>query len=202
MIVTKIEVQKKNKKRFSLYSDDVYLFGVSEDTLVHFNIQKGRDYADSELQEIQNYETLIQCLAQAYRYLARRAHLEAELVRKLRAKTFEKDIIALAISRLKTKNYLDDRAFIRQYISDEIRFKRNGPLLIYKKLLQKGAAREDIDELLGPSYPEAEQLKNARILYAKKASTSAKPEAQKIYAYLQQKGFSWDIIRQCAENAN
>ncbi len=199
MFVTKIEVQKKNKKRFSLYCDDVYLFGVSEDTLVHFNIQKDRDYSETDLLEIQNYENIVQCLAQAYRYLSRRSHLEAELIRKLRVKAFENDIIEEAVKRLKKNNYLDDRAFIRQFISDEIRFKRNGPLLIYKKLLQKGTAREAINEILTPAYPERDQLLNAQFLYAKKASSSKKPEAQKIYAYLQQKGFPWDIIRQAAE---
>jgi len=202
MRITKIEVQKKNKKRFSLYSDDVYLFGVSEDTLVHFHIQKGREYSDEDLLEIQNYENIIQCLAQAYRYLARRAHLEAELVRKLHVKAFENRIIDEAVKQLKKNNYLDDRAFIRQFISDEIHLKKSGPLLIYKKLLQKGAERETIDEILTPAYPEQGQLKNARFLYAKKASSSKKPEAKKIYAYLQQKGFSWDIIRQCSENRN
>ena len=199
MRITKIEVQKKNKKRFSLFCEDVFLFGVSEDTLVHFNIQKGRKYSDADLLEIQNHENVIQCLAQAYRYLARRSHLEAELKRKLHSKAFENGIIAETLGRLKKNNYLNDRAFIRQFISDEIHLKKTGPLLIYKKLLQKGAAREEIDELLEPAYPELEQLKNARLLYAKKASSSKKPEVQKIYAYLQQKGFPWDIIRQCEE---
>jgi len=199
MRITKIEVQKKNKKRFSLYCDDVFLFGISEDTLVHFNIQKGREYSDTDLLEIQNHENIIQCLAQAYRYLARRSHLEAELKRKLRSKAFENDIIAETLVRLKKNDYLNDRAFIRHFITDEIRFKKNGPLLIYKKLLEKGAAREDVEELLSPAYPEQEQLKNAQFLYTKKASSSKKPEVQKIYAYLQQKGFSWDIIRQCEE---
>ena len=199
MRITKIEVQKKNKKRFSLFSEALFLFGVSEETLIHFNIQKGREYSDADLLKIQNYENVILCLAQAYRYLARRSHLEFELKRKLRLKAFENDIIEEAVKRLKKNNYLDDRAFIRQFIAEEINLKKTGPLLIYKKLLQKGAAREAIDELLEPTYPESEQLKNARLLYAKKASGSKKPEVRKIYAYLQQKGFSWDIIRQCEE---
>lgn len=196
MRITKIEVQKKNKKRFSLFGDAAYLFGVSEDTLVHFNIQKGQEFSDEDLLDIQNYENIIQCLAQAYRYLARRAHLEAELKRKLRSKEFDKEIISEACKRLKKNNYLDDRAFIRQFISDEMRLKRNGPLLIYKKLLQKGADRENINELLEAAYPEKTQIENARVLYAKKAASSKNPDAQKIYAYLQQKGFPWDIIRQ------
>ncbi len=201
MIITKIEIQKKNKKRFSLFCQATYLFGVSEDTLLHFNIQKGRDYSETELLEIQNHENLVQCLAQAYRYLARRAHLETELIRKLRAKAYRKDVIVNAVKQLKKNNYLDDRSFISQFIKEEKRFKRNGPLLIYKKLLQKGANRDDIEALLGAAYPEEEQLENAQFLFTKKAASSNKPETQKIYAYLQQKGFSWDIIRQISENS-
>ena len=89
MILTKIEVQKKNKKRYSLYSEDVFLFGVSEDTLIHFNLQKDLDYSENKLQEILKYEDVMLCLSQAYRYLSRRPHLESELKRKLWHKEFD-----------------------------------------------------------------------------------------------------------------
>ena len=196
MILTKIEVQKKNKKRYSLYSEDIFLFGVSEDTLVHFNIQKDLDYSEEKLQEILKYEEVMLCLGQAYRYLARRPHLESELKRKLRLKEFDNVAIADAINRLRRNKYLDDRDFIRRFISDQIRIKKNGPLLINKKLMEKGAVRLDIEEILESAYPETEQIINAQYLYDKKANSLKKEDLKRLYAHLQQKGFSWDIIKQ------
>ena len=54
MIITKIELQKKNKSRYNLYSEDIYLFSITEDTLIHFNIAKGQNFSDTELEHIQN----------------------------------------------------------------------------------------------------------------------------------------------------
>lgn len=198
MRITKIEVQKKNKKRYSLYSEDIYLFGVSEDTLIHFNIQKDLDYSEEMLQEILKYEDVMLCLSQAYRYLARRPHLESELKRKLRLKEFDNVAIIDAINRLRKNKYLDDHGFIRRFISDQIRIKKNGPLLINKKLMEKGAVRSDIEEILESLYSDTEQIINAQFLFDKKANSLKKEDLKKLYAHLQQKGFSWNIIKQIA----
>ena len=195
MQITKIEVQKKNSKRFSLYSEDVFLFGVSEDTLVHFHIRKGLDYSDDDLHEIQQHEEVMQCLAQAYRYLSRRQHLTVELIRKLRIKDFENTVIEKVIIRLKKDKYLNDPDFIKDFIKDELRFRKSGPLIIQKKLMGKGAARQDIENLLNSNYSEQAQIANAKYLRSKKSQSAGKPDIKKLNMYLQQKGFPWDIIR-------
>lgn len=199
MRITKIEVQKKNSKRFSLYSDDVFLFSVSEDTLVHFHIYKDLDYSDEDLREIQQYEGIMQCLAQAYRYLSRRQHLTAELIRKLRLKDFENSIIEKVIVRLKKDKYLNDPDFIKDFIKDELRFRKSGPLIIQKKLMGKGAIRADIEKLLKSSYSEKDQIANAKYLRSKKNQSASKPDEKKLNMYLQQKGFPWEIIRKVLE---
>ena len=199
MRITKIETQKKNKKRFNLFSDDVFLFGISEDTYVHFHIQRDKEYSDKELQEIQNHDEIMQCQAQALRYLSRRPHLRNELLRKLRQKMFESEIIYKTLNRLLDLGYINDRDFIERFISDEIRLKKSGPLIIKKKLLEKGASQSDIDEILGNSYSVQDQLENAQALFNKKTGTSQGSETKKILAHLQQKGYSWEIIRQVAD---
>jgi len=194
--ISKIEIQKKNKKRYSLYSEDIYLFGVSEDTLVHFNISKGNTYSDTELQEIQAYEEQTQCLYQAYRYLSRRPHLSAELTRKLKLKGYESALIQSAIQILHKKNYLNDPDFIRLFVIDQMRLKRSGPMLIKKKLMEKGAKAETVDMILSADYPENEQFNNAQILLNKKLQNDSRIEKENLVRFLQQKGFPWDIIRQ------
>ena len=200
MRITKIEVQKKNSKRYSLYSDDVFLFGVSEDTLVHFHIRKGLDYSDDDLKEILQHEEVMQCLAQAYRYLSRRQHLTAELIRKLRLKDFENSVIEKVVSQLKQDKYLNDQNFIKDFIKDEIKFRKSGPLIIQKKLMGKGAARQDIENLLNNSYTEEAQIANAKYLHSKKSRSADKPDVKKLNTHLQQKGFTWEIIRKVLDS--
>ncbi len=198
MKISKIEIQKKNKRRFNLYIEDAYLFSVSEDTLVHFHLQKGKSCSNADLEAIQAYEGRMRCVSQAYRYLARRPHLISELQLKLHQKEFGASVIDATIKTLKEKKYLDDADFIRRFITDEIRLKQTGPLKIRQKLLQKGAPAEVTDRQLSELYPFELQLKNARIQYDKRNQRSDTPDKQKLIRYLQQKGFTWEIINQVA----
>ena len=197
MQITKIEIQKKNKYRYSLYSDDVFLFGVTEDTLLHFGISKGKDYSDEELHEIQRFEQVSQCLHQSYRYLRRRAHLKNELRTKLLQKQYLNDVIDQTLEILLQKKYLDDAAFIRQFIKDAVNFKKMGPLLIKKKLLGKGANGQKVEDILNDAYTENQQTRNALSLAEKKKQTlTGDPgkKKQKLFSYLKQKGFGTDAI--------
>ena len=172
------------------------LFSVSEDTLVHFHLQKGKAYSHEELETIQAYEARMRCLSQAYRYLARRPHLVSELRTKLRQKEFEGAIIDATIETLIQKKYLNDADFIQRFIKDEIRLKQSGPLKIRQKLLQKGAPPELTERFLTDLYPFDLQVTNARIQYDKRSRRSDRPEEQKRIRYLLQKGFSWEVINQ------
>ncbi len=200
MKITKIEPQKKNKKRYNLYSEDIFLFGISEDTYVHFNIYSGKDYSDDQIKDIYNFEQVNRCLNQAYRFLSRRAHLETELARKLKQKGYGENIISEAINKLYALKYLDDRQFIHQFIKDAVKLKKIGPFLIKKKLLEKGAGTGLINEYIEILYPEHKQLTNAATLLSKKAATLNTGDAftfrHKLSAYIKSKGFPWEIVEQ------
>lgn len=198
MIITKIELQKKNKSRYNLYSDDVYLFSVTEETLIHFAIAKGQEFTDNKLEQIQEYNQLTLCLEQAYRYLRRRPHLKMELKRKLLSKNYNQNTIEQAVQKLHQKNYLNDKDFIKCFTIDEMKLKKNGPLLIKKKLIEKGARLEDVDQILNELYDEAMQIKNSQSLIYSKAEkineSNPVKYKQKLVNFLKQKGFSWQVI--------
>lgn len=199
MRITKIERQKRKAALYDLYSEDVFLFEITEDTLVHFALSSNREYSQRKLKEIQEYDRFMRCVHQALRYLARRPHLQAELRRKLRQKQYEPAVIERTVRYLAEKKYLSDTDFIKRFIADEKQLKKSGPLRIRAKLFEKGAQREAIDDLLEQYYSEEEIENNARALVQKKSNSLEKlPAAEartKIIAYLKNKGFSWDVIR-------
>ena len=199
MLITKIEVQKKRKNYFNLYTEDnVYLFSVTEETLLHFNIAKNKDFSEDELESIQSYDQKMRCVYQGYRYLSRRPHLNEELRRKLLIKGFDKIIIETALEYLNQKKYLDDNTFITLYIQEQINLKKSGPHIIKKKLLEKGAKSAVIDPILMDKYPEALQIANATQLFHNKIKSISdhdeKKVKEKLFRFLQQKGFTWPII--------
>jgi regulatory protein len=198
--ITKIEPQKNNKKRFSIFSGKRFIAGVSETTLLEFKLHIGSEISTATLKIIDENEKKLSVYNQAFRYLSRRNHSIKELGDKLIHKGFDPDLIQLIIKDLISKNYLDDELFARQLISDEINLKKSGPLLIKKKLIQKGIEFTLIDDLLEQLYDEEKQFENGTIHIARKYSRlhdqNSRDTRIKLGNILRQKGFKWDMSRE------
>jgi regulatory protein len=196
--ITKIERQKKNNQRYSLFSNDKFIVGVSEETLLEFNIASGSQLSEESLDKIKQKETYVEIREQAWRFLARRMHSEKELEIKLINKGFEKSNIEKLIEELRGKKYLNDEIFARQLIADEIELKKSGPILIKNKLLKKGVEMSLVGSLLDDSYPEELQYTNCEYHARKKLKSLTKKDESviknRLATYLTQKGFSWEII--------
>lgn len=204
MQITKIERASKNKPLYHLYADDLLLITVSEETLLHFQLQKGLKISEALLDEIHAFDQLQRCLEQAYRYLSRRGHFKRELQRKLKLKSYETEVIDKALQHLEDKGYLNDLQLMTQYIQDAIRLKQYGPLLIKSKLLERGLPGTAIDQALEEHYPTELQQQVCQQLAQKKWSSLIKSNKenlrQKLAAFLQQRGFGWEIIQPVVES--
>jgi len=88
-------------------------------------------------------------------------------------------------------------------ITEEKRLRKSGPLVIKNKLFKKGLDGELIAQLLEKNYSDMEQLENARALAEKKLKHlnrfSGRELQQKMGAFLQQKGYSWEIVKSVVE---
>ncbi len=203
MQITKIERASKKKPLYHLYNEDLLLMTVSEETLLHFHLQKGMEVNDVLLQDIHAFDQLQRCLEQAYRFLSRRGHFRKELQRKLKQKGYEAEITDQALQFLQSKGYLDDLQLMVQFVQDAIHLKRYGPNLIKSKLLERGLSATAIDQTLEEHYPRDLQQQVCREL-ANKKWTSLKNSGkenlkQKLAAFLQQRGFTWEIIQPVVE---
>jgi regulatory protein len=198
--ITKIEHQKKNKQRYSLYSEDKFILGISIESLLEFNISAGMDIPDELLLKIEQKEKYVAIREQAWRFLARRMHSRKELRDKLIAKKHEQIDIDKIIHELENKKYLNDTSFAQQIISDEINLNKTGPLLIKNKLLKKGVDINIISTLLDELYDEHLQIQNCQYFANKKRGSLKNNDGHsvriKLGNFLIQKGFSWDMCNQ------
>ena len=180
-----------------MYTDEQFIAGISEETLLEFDIYSGKEISENTLDKIKEKEKQVAVHEQAWRFLSRREHSEKELRDKLFVKGYEAGIVDRLISNLKEKDYINNERFARLLVADEISFKKNGPLLIRNKLLKKGFKIELVNNLLNDNYSEVLQQKNCKFL-AEKKYTSLKnldinQQKTRLGNYLAQKGFSWDI---------
>jgi regulatory protein len=198
--ISRIELQNGRTKTYALYNKDIFLTEITEDTLVHFTISRGSSFSRKEFNRIIEHDKVNLCLQQAYNYLQRRPHLAKELQRKLRNKQINPDIIAKAFHHLQKNNYINDKEYIRMFIRDALRQAKSGPLLIKKKLAEKGAVFFEIEQELDELFPITKQTEVALSLLnlknQKLTEESFLKRKQKLQSFGMNRGFSWNVLEQ------
>lgn len=198
--ISKIEPQKKSKNRFSIFANKEFKIGVSADTLIKFELKVGKIITSDLFQRIQSNEDYNFLKESALRFLSRRPHSTKELKDKLFGKSKNIQSIEMIVKELNQNNYLNDKIFSEAFITDEIRLKKTGPLLIKNKLLIKGVNTEIIDSKIIDLYDESNQIKNCKLLAVKKLSIinkklSVAERKSRLINYLKQKGYHWEIVK-------
>src|SRR5690554_4631081 len=122
--IARIEVQKKNKMRYSLYSEDGFLAGISEAVLIGLNIRKGTLLTEHLLAKMTDTEERNRINEYLLGLLSRRDHAGFELAQKAAKKGFDKEITAQLIGELRNKGYVNDRQFAFKYTADKFNFNR------------------------------------------------------------------------------
>ena len=165
MRVSRIEVQKKDKSRYSVYLDDSFWLGVSEGTLIKFNLAKGQTLTPEECQTIRDYEQEETLYLRAIKHLSRALKSSGEVYDYLKAQALKQaDLDSLeakedflaelepylgrVIGRLVSQGYLDDALYGRSLVLTEARVGRKGPQLIGRKLQDKGLTASQVAQAL------------------------------------------------------
>ena len=208
MRVSRIEVQKKDKSRYSVYLDDSFWLGVSEGTLIKFNLAKGQTLTPEECQTIRDYEQEESLYLRAIKHLSRALKSSGEVYDYLKAQALKQaDLDSLeakedflaelepylgrVIGRLVSQGYLDDALYGRSLVLTEARVGRKGPQLIGRKLQDKGLTASQIAQAL-----EAYELD----LLEENIQLSRRHEGKalilKIKESLYRKGFDLDLVNQ------
>ena len=198
VVITKIEPQKSHKERYSVFAGGQFLVGISQETLLKFDLYTGKKISAENLSKLKNAESEIKLRDQAYRYLSRRAHSCQELQLKLSNKGYAKDLIQHIISDFLRRGYLNDHDFARSFIIEEINLKKSGPILIRNKLLKKGISLNTCDDLISSLYDFQDQIDNCAFLAGKKYKQGTGDDDQKkkkiLINYLRRKGYIWEHI--------
>jgi regulatory protein len=201
--ITRIEPQKKNPKRFSIFIDNEFALGVNEELLLKFNLSQGVHLSRQELEVIEREETFRQAKEAALRSLSRTPKSTREISRRLKDWGFEEQVIGEVVCELEKYGYLNDREFARIYSESCLRTNPLGPRLLSQKLFTKGLSRELIQQTIEETYRQHDEVTLAKKLLAKRRDTYEAVDsriARKRKAdYLARRGFSWDAIREALD---
>lgn len=200
MIITKIENQKKNAKRWSIYIDDEFAFGISEDTLLKFGLRVKDDITEDSIQEIKSFDEYIFAKKTAFDLLAYRIRSIAEIRDKLKTKKISVQTIEKTIEHLQALGLLNDEQFALQLVNEKISGKPVGKQVLRQKLYQKGIRKEIAEKVLDEVFSKVDEKKLAltsfKKYFPKLADLEKNKKKKKAFDFLARKGFDFDIINE------
>ena len=195
MIITKIEKQKNDEKRYSVFIDGEFAFGMSGEDILYFKLAEGKELNEERYKYIMEYVLYVKAREQAYNYLGYKARTEKELRQKLEKSGYPQDIIEKVTELMKKYNYLNDETYVKSHIKDRIRFKPSGKRLLKYELSQKGVSEEVINKVIEETeFDEVEMAVKVLLKKARGKDISDRKQKEKLYVYLVGKGFDYDTI--------
>ena len=195
--ITTIQVQKKNKERFSLFHEDRFLLGVSSQTLVKCSLKKGTLLTADVIEHILAVEQYHKAKDYCLGLLSRRDHSVKELILKGIKKGFFKETLERISQELQQQRYLDDQRFASNFMHDAIEFKKWSLTKIKVELQKKGVNKAIINELLSDLDDSIWKEQIVRLVQKNKAKfrrADLSKRKKKIYDYLARKGYNSTLI--------
>ncbi len=133
---------------------------------------------------------------------ARAEHCQYELTEKMRRWGMSDEAQARVMQRLVSERYVDDERYTQAFVRDKIRYNKWGRRKVEQALWQKHIDK-DIREQILNEVDDDEYLSVLRPLLKQKQKTmkggTDYERNQKLVKFALQRGFTYDIIRQCID---
>lgn len=215
--ITSVESQKRSAsrriKRFNIFLDGKFAFGVDEDLVVNRRLVVGKVIETEELKKILFEAEVGKLMERMYRWFSIRQHSEKEVREYFIIKNYElrikdkEQISQLAIDALleilKKKGIVNDLEFAKAWTEARRKSKKKGIKAIKAELFQKGIDKEIIEEVIrqqvtGNSEEElAKQALEKKLKYWK--NLPALEFRKKAFEFLMRKGFEYDVVKEVVE---
>ena len=148
MKISKIEPQKKNKRRSTIYINGNFAFGLSNEILLKFDLHEG-DSIDKDLIENVLLEQEKQRIRErAFRILHYRKRSAEELKTRLMRIGFDLALVEGIINEFIEEKTLNDIDFAESFVADHTNLKPKGNIFISRELKRRGISPETIDKAL------------------------------------------------------
>lgn len=206
--ISKVEPQKKHEKRFNIFLDGQFAFGISDENLLKNNLKIGKKLSDEDIAKILSSEETGKLTDIATNFLSYRPRSEKEIVDHLTKKISVRDgvkfqeaqespLIAKVINKLKRYKYINDLEFARWYVESRLRSRPRALAVIKMELRRKGIQKEIIESVTQSSDDELTLAKNALLKKAKRWQKLSNVDLKKkVYQYLASRGFGFETIKE------
>lgn len=191
MKITRVELQKNDNTRFSLFSGDEYIMSVSAENLAKYGYGEF-EISDEDLKELMEKEDIEIAYKRALRYTSKSLKSSKEVIDYLYKHKISPDLHEEIISRLKDLGLLDDERYLEIYLEEKFNYSSDGSIKIKNKLYQKGFKSTDVDPHLH-KFKEIE-FENLKKLIENRRNSRKKEDKNKLIRFLLSKGYEYSMI--------
>lgn len=197
MVITKIELQKRNKEKANIHIDGKYAFPITVNGLLECGLKEGSEISTDDIEKIRGEDEPSLATMEALNIISYSMKTERELRQKLRDKKYSDAAIEHAIQKAKKYGFIDDSSYVTSYIQSKAMPNGWGEQKIISMLLKKGVDMQLVKDKIAECYSEEDMEDNAmnvaRKYYAKLKGEDSRKNKQKLYGHLISKGFKYDI---------
>lgn len=188
-IITKVEIQKKNKDKVNVFVDDEFYHGLYLDTCIKYSLRENLEIDLERLDEIVLESEKYLAFNKVVAYIGEGLKTKKQIRDYLKKKEYSKNTIDYVIEKLIEYKYVDDEKYCETYIKTY----RNkyGKNMLRVKLTEKGVSREIIDDFLNDFESVDDEVYG--VLSKKLGNKTITNELlSKTYRFMSSRGFSFD----------
>lgn len=192
-VITKIELQKRNKDRVNIFVDGEFSFSCSAELVYTHALKQNKAIDIDKLKSVVFQDSYMKCKNSALKIIERSYKTKHEMYNKLILKGYDDMTIAKTIEFLQSYNMLNDETFCSMYIKDKI--KVQGKSKIKSELLHKGVDKELVEEKIMEidttcEYNAAYRLAEKKYVILQKTERDYRKISRKLWDLLMRSGYS------------
>lgn len=190
--ITKIEVQKKDANKVSIFLDGEFYCGLYLDTAIKYSLKEDVEIDIKKLDEIVLESEKYLAFNKAINYLGEALKTEKQIRDYLYKKNYNKNTISYVVEKLKEYNYLNDEKYAENYIKTYR--SKYGINMLRNKLYEKGISKNITENALSEFQSEDSEIYT---LLVKKIGNKEVTNdlLTKCIRFLSGRGFSYDEIK-------
>lgn len=196
-IITKIEIQKKNKNRVNVFLDHEFAFACSTEIVYFHGLEKNKKIDVHEIKNIVNEDNYIKGKTLALKFIEKSYKTEDQVTKKLIKAGYDEKVSLRVLNFLKEYKFVDDKRYASMFINEKSLSCGKNKM---KYMLQKKGVSEEIIKNALENLDSSFEKKSAIKLGKKKYNTLSKSESdnykicKKIGSYLASRGYDYSIV--------
>lgn len=196
MKITRLQPQRGNSRRISVFVDGVYCLALDRDKVARLELAPGSEVEPEALERLAREDEVGRAKEYALLLLSYRARTVKELTGRLRRKGFGLEVADAVIARLRELRILDDSRFAADFAEARLKLAHKGKRIVRAELRKLGVEKQEIDAAIAQAPDETEAAAQlVEKLKSRYARLEPEVRRRRLYALLARRGFSPDTIR-------